>query len=103
MAALSSGASAQALAGLAVDGILVARLGTARTWLQALRAAGASSEERILVSVLAAQLKAPTAPLVAKVRAGQTTWGQVLREAGLSPKDLDGLVRRQVALGVRAP
>jgi len=102
-AALAAGAGAPALAGLAVDGVLVTRLGAAPASLQALRTAGASSEERILATVLALQLKAPTAPLVAKVRAGRATWGQVLRDAGLSPKDLDGLIRRQVALGAHPP
>ena len=53
-------------------------------------------EERILASALAAHLGAPTAPLVAEVRAGRTTWGRILTDAGLVPKDLDGLVRRLV-------
>jgi hypothetical protein len=95
-AALAGGADARALAALAVDGVLVARLHAAPAALRALRDAGASPEERILATVLAAQLSAPTAPLVAHVRAGQATWGQVLRDAGLAPKDLDGLIRRLV-------
>lgn len=95
-AALAGGADGRALAALAVDEVLVARMGAAPAALQALRAGGASPEERILASALAAHLGAPTAPLAAEVRAGRTTWGRVLADAGLVPKDLDGLVRRLV-------
>ncbi|HET9554801.1 MAG TPA: hypothetical protein VFP50_17675, partial [Anaeromyxobacteraceae bacterium] len=62
----------------------------------ALRAAGASTEEAIVATVLARHLEAPTAPLVQQVRAGRATWGGVLQDAGLTPKDLDPLVRRLV-------
>jgi hypothetical protein len=95
-AALDAGAAPGALAALAVDDVLVSRMGATPASLRALAAAGASPEERILATVLAGHLSAPTAPLVAHVRAGQATWGQVLRDAGLTPKDLDGLVRRLV-------
>lgn len=91
--ALASGADARALAGLAVDEVLVTRLRAAPAAVKALRDAGASPEERILASALAAHLAAPTAPLVAQVRSGRATWGQVLSDAGLTPKALDGLVR----------
>lgn len=95
-AALAGGADARALAALAVDEVLLARMGAAPAALQALRAGGASPEERILATALAAHLQAPTAPLAAEVRAGRATWGRILTEAGLVPKDLDGLVRRLV-------
>lgn len=95
-AALARGAGDPALASLAVDEVLASRMGVAPAALRALHGAGASPEERILASALAAQLGAPTAPLVAHVRAGKATWGQVLRDVGLTPRDLDGLVRRLV-------
>jgi len=95
-AALAAGADARALASLAVDEVLVSRMGAAATAVQALRAGGASPEERILASALAAHLGTPTGPLAAEVRAGRTTWGRIITEAGLVPKDLDGLVRRLV-------
>lgn len=95
-AALDAGAPAAALAALAVDDVLVSRMGATPATLKALAATGASPEERILATALAAHLAAPTAPLVAQVRAGRATWGQVLHDAGLTPKDLDGLVRRLV-------
>jgi hypothetical protein len=102
-AALAAGADTRALAGLAVDSVLTTRLRAAPSSVKALRDAGASPEERILASVLAAHLEAPTGPLVAQVRAGQATWGEVLRDAGLAPGDVDGLVRRLVTRGPRAP
>lgn len=95
-AALAAGADAPALAALAVDETLEARLRAPAATVQALRALGATPAERILAVVLSAHLGAPTAPLVAQVRAGRATWGEVLRDAGLTPRDLDGLVRRQV-------
>lgn len=95
-AALDRGAGAEALAAVAVDEVLVARLGATPAGLRALAAAGASPSERILATALSAHLQAPTAPLVAQVRAGKASWGEVLRDAGLAPKELDGLVRRLV-------
>jgi hypothetical protein len=95
-AALAAGAGAGPLAAVAVDEVLIERMGAAPAMLKALAAAGASPEERILATALAAHLGAPTAPLVAQVRAGKASWGEVLRDAGLVPKDLDGVVRRLV-------
>ncbi|MBI5068248.1 MAG: hypothetical protein HZB56_08400 [Deltaproteobacteria bacterium] len=92
-AALARGADGRALASLAVDEVLATRMGVAPAALRTLHDAGASPEERILASALAARLSVPTAPLVAQVRAGKATWGQVLRDCGLTPRELDGLVR----------
>jgi hypothetical protein len=93
-AALAAGADGRALAGLAVDDVLVSRLHAAPAAVRSLRDAGATPEERILASALAAHLSAPTLPLLINVRAGKASWGEVLRDAGLSPRDLDGLIRR---------
>jgi hypothetical protein len=98
-AAVAGGADSRALASLAVDAVLVAKLHATPATLKALRDAGASPEERILATVLAARLEAPTLPLVLQVRAGRATWGQVLRDAGLTPKELDPLIRGLVAQG----
>jgi hypothetical protein len=94
--ALAGGADRRALAGLAVDEVLESRLHVASATVKFLRDAGATPEERILASVLSAHLSAPTVPLVVQVRAGKATWGGVLADAGLSPRDLDGLIRRLV-------
>jgi hypothetical protein len=94
--ALAGGASDEALAALAVDDVLVARLRADPALLAALRRAGASSEEAVLASVLALHVGAPTLPLLEQVRAGRATWGTVLDGSGLAPEKLDGLVRRLV-------
>jgi hypothetical protein len=95
-AALGAGADSRALAALAVDDVLVTRLHADPAAVKALREAGATPEERILASALAAQLSAPTVPLAINVRAGKASWGEVLRDAGLTPRDMDGLIRRLV-------
>ncbi len=95
-AALAGGADGRALAALAVDDVLRSRLRVTPAAVSSLREAGATPEERILASALAAHLSAPTAPLVVQVRAGKATWGQVLADSGLAPRDLDGLLRRLV-------
>lgn len=95
-AALARGASEVELAGLAVDDTLVRRLGADRGAVAALRAAGASSEEAIVATLISIRISAPALPLLVQVKAGKATWGGVLRECGLAPGDLDQLVRTSV-------
>ena len=95
-AALRRGGDPVALAALAVDDVLVSRLGLGAAALDGLRATGAPTEQVVLAAVLQRHLGAPARPLLAEVRAGRTTWGQVLHDSGLTPKELDGLVRRLV-------
>ena len=57
------------------------------------RADGASSEETVLAAVVQRHLGVPALPLLRHVRAGGTTWGRLLHESGVAPKDLDGIVR----------
>lgn len=95
-AALAAPEPGAALARLAVDDVLVARLGADAATVGAFRAEGASSEETVLAAVLARHLGAPTLPLLRHVRAGGTTWGQLLHDSGLAPDRLDGLVRSLV-------
>lgn len=92
-AALSRGAGDTELAGLAVDDALALRLGAERSTIAALRAAGASSEEVIVATLISIRISAPALPLLVQVKAGRATWGSVLRDCGLSPADLDGFVR----------
>ncbi len=96
-AALRAGAPTERLAAIAVAEVLRRRLGATPTALAALRQAGATTPELILATVLSARLGAPTAPLVAQVHAGRATWGEVLRDTGLAPRQLDPLVRELVA------
>jgi hypothetical protein len=95
--ALGSAASDAALAALAVDDVLGSRVGIAAEELRLLRAADARSEEVVLAAVLSAKLGTPAMPLLARVRSGAGTWGTVLRDAGLAPQDMDGVVRALVA------
>ena len=95
-AALARGASDDELAGLAVDDTLVARLGADRAAVAALRAAGATSEEAIVATLVSIRISAPALPLLVQVKAGKATWGSVLRDCGLAPADLDLLVRTSV-------
>lgn len=95
-AALAGGASEGELARLAVDRALVSRLGVEPEAIRRLRAAGATPEEVIVASLISIQISAPALPFLVQVKAGKATWGSVLRDCGLAPADLDGLVRRSV-------
>jgi hypothetical protein len=95
-AALARDAGAAELAGIAVDDVLVTRAKATPSALRALRAAGATTEETVVATLLSAQIGAPVLPLVAEVKAGRATWGSVLRDAGLEPGQLDALARTLV-------
>jgi hypothetical protein len=95
-AALARGAPDAELAAIAVDDVLGARLGAVASELAAVRAAGASTSEVILSTLLAARVGTAPATVLAPVKAGRATWGAALRALGLAPKDLDGVVRAAV-------
>jgi hypothetical protein len=82
-----------ALARLAVDDVLASRLGSDPAAVRSFRAEGATSEETVIAAVLQRHLGAPALPLLRHVRAGGTTWGKLLHECGIAPKDLDAIVR----------
>jgi hypothetical protein len=91
--ALSSGAPDAALSALAVDDVLLGRLGANVEDVALLRAAGARSEEVVLASVLSIRLRTPGMPILARVRTGKATWTSTVNDAGLAPHDLDAVVR----------
>ncbi|GAO03577.1 hypothetical protein [Anaeromyxobacter sp. PSR-1] len=95
-AALARGASDAELAGVIVDATLVKRLGADPARLREARAAGAGSEELIVLTLLSARTGRPELARLVQVKAGKATWGGVLHEAGIAPKDLDALVRQSV-------
>ncbi|HSN14763.1 MAG TPA: hypothetical protein VLT61_09035 [Anaeromyxobacteraceae bacterium] len=95
-AALARGAPDADLCALAVDDVLVHRARALPAALRSLRSAGANTEETVVATVLSAKLAAPVLPLVAQVKAGRATWGSVLNDAGIEPRELDGLVRAMV-------
>lgn len=94
--AVARGAPPEELAALAVDAVLVERAKASPESLRALRRAGLSTEETVVATVLSAKLGAPVLPLAAEVKLGRATWGSVLNDAGIEPKQLDGLVRAMV-------
>jgi hypothetical protein len=94
--ALAANAPDAALAALAVDDVLVARLAAPAEDVAALRASGARSEEVVVAAVLAVRGGTAAMPLLARVRSGRATWGTTLRDAGLAPEDMDVVVRRLV-------
>lgn len=92
--ALSRGAADGELAALAVDDVLTSRLRVEPAAVAALHEAGASPGEAILAVVLADRLQTKPVTVLASVKGGGATWGQVLQGLGLTPKDIDPLVRR---------
>jgi hypothetical protein len=92
-AALARGASDAELAAIAVDDVLVKRAGATADAVHALRRTGASTEETILATVLSRKLSKQPVPLAQEVRGGKATWGSVLNDAGIVPKQMDAIVR----------
>jgi hypothetical protein len=92
-AALARGAPDAELAAQAVDDVLASRLGAEPGALRAMRDAGATSEQVIVATFLAARLRTPGPALVARHREGKATWGTLLRDAGLAPEQIEGAVR----------
>jgi hypothetical protein len=97
--ALARGAGDAELAALAVDDVLATRLRADPAALRALRREGAGSSELVLAVALAARLGTEAATVLAPIRAGRATWGVVLTGLGLTPKELDPLVRQLVTRG----
>jgi hypothetical protein len=95
--AMARGSSDAELAALVVDDVLVSRMRTEAASVAALRKAGASTSELILAAVLAARLHTNASTVLEPVRAGKATWGIVLQGLGLTPKDIDGVVRQLIA------
>jgi hypothetical protein len=94
--ALARGADSLELAAVAVDDVLVRRVGADAGAVAAVRAAAASSEETIVAVLLSGRLHAPPVALLARVRAGRASWGSLLAEAGLAPEQVDAAVRAAV-------
>ena len=94
--ALARGAPDVGLASVAVDDVLVFRLGASPASVAALRRAGATSPETILASVAARRAGRSAEGLLREVRQGTSTWGSLLHELGVAPADLDEVVRKAV-------
>ncbi len=100
-AAIARRATDAEIASVAVDDVLVARLRVDPESLAALHAAGARSDEAILASFLAPRLGTLPPLVLGRVRTGKATWGTELRDARLTPDEIDRAVR--VAAAGHAP
>jgi hypothetical protein len=92
-AALAKGSDRRELAAYAVDDVARARLAVDPAVLAALRAAGATSEQVVVVLLVAPRLRASPSDLLARYRSGRATWGALLHEAGLAPEGIEAAVR----------
>jgi len=91
---LRAGAPDVALASVAVDEVVTLRLRAPGSSVTALRAAGASSAETVVASVVALRAGRPAEELLRQVRQGSASWGTLLREAGMAPSELDSVIRQ---------
>jgi hypothetical protein len=94
--AVARDAAASELAAVAVDDVLEKRLGADRAEVAALRKAGATNAEAVLATLLAPRLRVASTEVLARFRAGQVTWGMLLDQAGVKPKEIDPLVRASI-------
>ncbi len=79
-----------------MDDVLAARFAVPVADLAALRKEGATSPEVILSSLLSPRLRVRPAEVLARFRSGKVSWGVLLEQAGLKPKEIDPLVRRSM-------
>lgn len=94
--ALGARAPDAALGSVAVDDVVMLRLRIPEAAVAALRAAGASSSETVVASLLALRTGRRPEELLALARRGPATWGTLLREAGLAPRDVEAAIRQAV-------
>jgi hypothetical protein len=94
--ALARGAPASELAAVAVDDVLVTRMGADPAVVAALRRAGAGNSEAVLATLLAPRLRLPATEVLARFRSGSVSWGMLLDAAGMKPKEIDAVVRQGI-------
>ncbi|HET7754965.1 MAG TPA: hypothetical protein VFK85_13735 [Anaeromyxobacteraceae bacterium] len=92
---LAKNAADADLAAVAVDDVVVSRLRASPDLVHVTRAAGAGSPELILTLLLAPRLKVGPPELLAAVKNGKS-WGALLTEAGIAPRDIDDVVKAAV-------
>jgi len=68
--------------------------GSWKVTVASLHKAGATTNEAILATVLAERLRTSPATVLTSVKGGGATWGALLQGLGLTPKDLDGVIRQ---------
>ncbi len=94
--ALARGEPTAVLAAIAVDDVLTGRMAADPAEVAALRKAGATSAEAVLSTLLAPRLRAQPQAILARFRSGSVSWGMLLDEAGMKPKEIDAVVRQGI-------
>jgi hypothetical protein len=90
---LAAGASDPVLSAVAVDDVLVRRLGADARSLLALRARGASTPAVILCTLLSSRARRPAVDLLADVASGRESWGTLVTGLRVEPKGIEGEIR----------
>lgn len=94
--AAQQGAGSDLLASLAVNAILLSRLGCDPQEISRLRSAGAGDRELILALFLSRKTGRPAKTLFDEVRGGGS-WGKIFAATGLNPKEIEREMRALVS------
>jgi hypothetical protein len=92
--ALEQAGNDQFLAAATADATLESRLGVEPATIEALRTAGASSQEVILALFLGRRTGLPASELFQRVKSGNATWGEILHAAGIEAMNIDDEIGR---------
>lgn len=92
--ALGQTAGDEVLAAAAADATLESRLGAEPATIEALRTAGATSQETILALFLGRRIDRPASELFQRVKSGSATWGEILQASGIEAMNIDDEISR---------
>lgn len=95
-AALKADASDEGLGQAVVDEVMLRFRFHGEPALAALRKAGAGNREVILAGLLAARIRRPAEQIHRDVRSGKSTWGGLLRQAGVEPSAIGAVISMMV-------
>jgi hypothetical protein len=91
-AALKQNAPDEQLAMAVVDELLLRFRFHNEAELMQLQQAGASQQEKILAGLIAAKILQPATRIYTQVKAGKTSWGELLQRAQISPPEIQAKV-----------
>lgn len=94
ISALVAAGSDETLAEAAVNATLESRLGAEPAAIEALRTAGATSQETILAIFIGLRTGWPARELFQRVTSGNATWGEILHASGLEAMNIDDEIGR---------